>query len=174
MQNQSKVSLSQAAKMVGIQRSTLYRHIKERGITINDEDTNRPKIDVSELIRVYGNKVRTVEQLELGDKAANQTQPDTHLEKEFELLRLREKVTYLEQLHQTEKSRLEEQVGMLKDMLGAEREERKKATALLTDQRNEKEKQADRLAFIEKNITEIKNAGFLARLFGFRRRQAVS
>jgi hypothetical protein len=167
MQNQTKVSLSQAAKMVGIQRSTLYRHIKERGITIDDEETNRPKIDISELIRVYGNKVRTLEQLQLNDKAANQTEPDTDMEKEFELLRLREKVGYLEQLHQTEKSRLEEQVGMLKELLGSEREERRKATALLTDQRSEKEKQESQLSALVREVADIKRAGLFKRLFGY-------
>jgi len=172
MTAQSKVSLSQAAKMVGVQRSTLYRHIKEKGITIDDENTNRPKIDVSELIRVYGNKVRTLEQIEQNKKAANQTQPDSSLEKEFELLRLREKNTYLEQLHQTEKTRLEEQVGMLKDMLETERAERRTTAALLTDQRNEKDRQAEKLVALERENTAMKSAGLFARVFGFARKSA--
>ena len=172
MTAQSKVSLSQAAKMVGVQRSTLYRHIKEKGITIEDENTNRPKIDVSELIRVYGNKVRTLEQIEQNKKAANQTQPDSSLEKEFELLRLREKNTYLEQLHLTEKTRLEEQVGMLKDMLETERAERRTTAALLTDQRNEKDRQAEKLVALARENTAMKSAGVFARLFGFGRKSS--
>lgn len=53
-----KVSISKAASMVGITRATLYRHIKKKDISVGKDAEGNPKIDVSELIRVYGDQVR--------------------------------------------------------------------------------------------------------------------
>lgn len=51
----SKVSITQAAKMAGISRSYLYRKYINTGklSVLNEED--KKLIDVSELIRVFGN-----------------------------------------------------------------------------------------------------------------------
>ena len=174
MANQSKVSLAKAAKMVGVARSTFYRHIEEKNISIEDKDTKRPKVDVSELIRVYGNKVKAPDQVknESKSKVTDKAVSDSTVEERIELQTLREKVQYLEQLHSTEKSRLEEQIDMLRDMLASEKEERKKATALLTDQRSEKDKQADRLARLEQDIDALKDRGFWGGLFGKHKKAA--
>ena len=170
MTSQTKVSLAKAAEMVGVARSTFYRHIEEKGISIEDKDTKRPKVDVSELVRIYGDQVKTPEQLQeerQKRKPADKTLSDATLEEKIELQTLREKVRHLEQLHATEKGRLEEQIEMLREMLDSEKEERKKTTALLTDQRSEKDKQADRLARLENDVKDMKGrGGLLDRLFG--------
>lgn|GEM_PF-1690060 len=132
MTHQSKVSITKAAELLGIGRSTLYKHIDEKGISVEGKDTPRPKIDVSELIRVYGSRVKTPEQLEeekQKSKLSEKTLPDTSLEEKIELQTLREKVKYLELLHSTEKGRLEDQIEMLRDMLDSEKEERRKPPA---------------------------------------------
>lgn len=49
------LNLSQAAKAVGITRRTLYNHVRSGKVTISRDVKNNPSIDVSELIRVYGN-----------------------------------------------------------------------------------------------------------------------
>ena len=71
-----KVSITKAAKMVGVQRSTFYRHVKEKGISLEDTDTKRPKVDVSELVRVYGDQLKTIEQVEQ-KKQHNKNDNDT-------------------------------------------------------------------------------------------------
>jgi transcriptional regulator of acetoin/glycerol metabolism len=38
-----KVSISQAAKMAGVQRSTFYRHIDEKGISLEDKGQQAAK-----------------------------------------------------------------------------------------------------------------------------------
>ena len=53
-----KVSISKAADMVGITRATLYRHIEKKGISVAKDADDNPKIDVAELIRVYGDRVK--------------------------------------------------------------------------------------------------------------------
>jgi len=45
-----QVTKPEAARMVGVKRSTFYKHIKDKSISV----TNDNKIDVSELQRVYG------------------------------------------------------------------------------------------------------------------------
>lgn len=49
-----KLNLSQAAKHVGVSRQTFYRHIEKKGISVSLDDNNRKVVDVSELVRVYG------------------------------------------------------------------------------------------------------------------------
>lgn len=49
------LNLSQAAKAVGITRRTFYNHVKSGKVTISRDMNNNPSVDVSELIRVYGN-----------------------------------------------------------------------------------------------------------------------
>lgn len=49
------LNLSQAAQAAGITRRTLYNHVKQGKVTVSRAGKNNPVIDVSELIRVYGN-----------------------------------------------------------------------------------------------------------------------
>ncbi|RRW61180.1 hypothetical protein EGJ48_22405 [Pantoea dispersa] len=49
------LNLSQAAQAVGITRRTLYNHVKQGKVTVSRDGKNNPVVDVSELIRVYGN-----------------------------------------------------------------------------------------------------------------------
>lgn len=49
-----KVSISEAAKLVGKDRKTLYRYIKEGRLSATDATSGMRQIDVAELIRVFG------------------------------------------------------------------------------------------------------------------------
>jgi len=49
------LNLSQAAQAAGITRRTLYNHVKQGKVTVSRDGKNNPVVDVSELIRVYGN-----------------------------------------------------------------------------------------------------------------------
>ena len=177
LENMAKVNISTAAKMVGVDRSTFYRHVAEKGITLEEKNTKRPKVDVSELIRVYGDKVKTPDQIQQ-QKNNNEVSPttphNTSTEEQIELHTLREKVKYLESLRESEKRSLEDQIDLLKNLLETERAEKSKATALLTDQRSE----ADKLAAFEKTLKELSETqtkmmedlsnkkGFFSKLFG--------
>lgn len=177
LENMAKVNISTAAKMVGVDRSTFYRHVAEKGITLEEKNTKRPKVDVSELIRVYGDKVKTPDQIQQqknNHEVSPTTPHNTSTEEQIELHTLREKVKYLESLRESEKRSLEDQIDLLKNLLETERAEKSKATALLTDQRSE----ADKLATFEKTLKELSETqtkmmedlsnkkGFFAKLFG--------
>lgn len=173
----TKVNISTAAKMVGVDRSTFYRHVAEKGITLEEKNTKRPKVDVSELIRVYGDKVKSPNQVQQSNdthKVLSTTPSNTSTEEQIELHTLREKVKYLESLRETEKRGLEDQIELLKSLLESERAEKNKATALLTDQRSGAEKLAsleDTLKTLAENQAKLmedasKKKGIFSKLFG--------
>lgn len=148
-----QVSMSDAAKMVGINRSTLYMHIKEKSITVIDSETKRPKIDVSELIRVYGDKLRPLEEIGKKDTDHKNDNSQQNLGTEIALLRERLKTAELER--DRERSQLSEQIENLQELLKKEQETVGKITALLTDQRSSTEKNFDRDVAHSKKIEEL-------------------
>jgi len=170
-----KVNISKAAKMVGVDRSTFYRHVEEKGITLDKTSTKRPLVDVSELIRVYGDKVKSPDQIRQDNnlkEVSHSTIPNNSVEEQIELHTLRERVKHLQELRDTEKRGLEEQIEILKKQVESERAERQRATALLTDQREDKQKEDSRLSNIEKSIQTIyqnQNRSWRERLFGSRK-----
>lgn len=147
-----QVSLSEAAKMVGITRSTLYAHIKEKGISVTDAKTKRPKIDVSELVRVYGDKVTPLDQLAAA-KASKIAAKEPDLVTELAVLRERLKTAEVER--ERERRQLSEQIENLQELLKKEQEVVGKVTAQLTDQRSTAEKNADREEEQSKRFSEI-------------------
>ncbi|HMG15956.1 MAG TPA: hypothetical protein VK590_10950, partial [Saprospiraceae bacterium] len=56
--------------MVGVSRATFYKHIETRGISTVKDLGGQPKVDVSELIRIYGDRVKAPEKKE-GQGASN-------------------------------------------------------------------------------------------------------
>lgn len=50
----AKVNLSQAAKLTGKNRTTIWRHIHSGRLSIERDRDGLPFVDTSELIRVYG------------------------------------------------------------------------------------------------------------------------
>ncbi len=59
----AKVSISAAAKLAGVSRSTLYRSYIDKGkISLSKDQRDNPCIDTSELLRVFGALQGTVPQ----------------------------------------------------------------------------------------------------------------
>lgn len=51
----AKVSISQAAKLAGVSRTTLYEHYINKGrISVEKDHQDRPQIDTTEILRVFG------------------------------------------------------------------------------------------------------------------------
>lgn len=170
-----KVNITKAAKMAGVDRSTFYKHVEEKGISLDKTNAKRPLVDVSELIRVYGDKVKSPEQIRQDNnrnKVLDSTPSNTSIEEQIELHTLRERVKHLEELRETEKRGLEEQIEILKKQVESERTDRQRATALLTDQSENKKQEDTRLSNIEKSIQTIQqnqSRTLRERLFGPRK-----
>jgi len=112
-----EVSISTAAKMVGVERSTFYRHIDTKGINLIDADTKRPKVAVTELIRVYGTSIRMPDQIDDKKKLSRDTYADNPLELKIEVQTLKEKLKLTEEIRMAEKRGFEAQIHLLKSFL---------------------------------------------------------
>ena len=50
----AEVSISEAAKLVGKSRKSLYRHVKDGKLSVSQSVSGKTIVETSELIRVYG------------------------------------------------------------------------------------------------------------------------
>ena len=177
----SEVSISDAAKMVGVTRATLYEHMKDKKISVIDKDTSRPKINVSELGRVYGDKLKPL--TAANNKSAGKQSGDRDLVAVAENAALKEKIQMIEQERDRERRLLtaqidsqQAQIENLQESLKKEQDTVGKVTAMLTDQRSDAEKkaneetaQAKKWAELEKTVqtlAENQNQSFWQKLFG--------
>ena len=177
----SEVSISDAAKMVGVPRATLYEHMKDKKISVIDKDTSRPKINVSELVRVYGDKLKPL--TAANNKSAGKQSGDRDLVAAAENAALKEKLQMIEQERDRERRLLtaqidsqQAQIENLQESLKKEQDTVGKVTAMLTDQRSDAEKkaneetaQAKKWAELEKTVqtlAENQNQSFWQKLFG--------
>ncbi len=53
------VNLTEAAKMVGMSRVTLNEHLKNGKLSYTHDSEGKRRIDTAELIRVYGDRIKT-------------------------------------------------------------------------------------------------------------------
>ncbi len=141
-----QVSISKAAEMVNVTRATLYRHIDKKGISVCKDDDGNPKIDISELIRVYGDKVKTLDKVNNDNTAVttdtpivkqNNT-PNKTADNDVEFEVLKERVKHLElnnikteEERKREREQFEDRVEQLQDTLSKAQENQSKTTLLL-------------------------------------------
>lgn len=71
----TQVTISEAARRVGIARSTLLRHIKNGNVSKAIGKDGKPRLDTSELLRVYGDL-----------KASNTNDTSATLHQEYSML----------------------------------------------------------------------------------------
>ncbi len=173
-----KVTKKLAAQMVNIGRTTFYRHITEKPISV---DANG-QIDVSELIRVYGSEnVKTPDQLkqmkQSGVASGEHDGTQKTLSLEADILRLKEELETVNLERHRERSQLTEQIENLQSSLKHSMEQNGNLTRLLTDGRAQEEKLKNQkqteheekiqsVLDILKNIETTSRKGLWARLFG--------
>lgn len=70
----AQVSISEAARLAGVSRSTLNRHLKDGAISKHRDTSGRPYIETSELLRFYGELSRSdrTEQDSVGQHGTDQ------------------------------------------------------------------------------------------------------
>ena len=120
-----KYSKSEAARRVGYNRKTLDKHIKTKGITVEQDLNGNPQIDASELIRVYGDRFRpegTTQQTPEEGATNTPTVPTPNAEIQVAVLK-------------KEVELLEQQRDQFKNLYEEERAERQGSLKQLTDQR---------------------------------------
>ncbi|WP_213323083.1 hypothetical protein [Klebsiella aerogenes] len=130
----TRLNLTQAAKAAGITRRTLYNHINQGKVTASRDGKNNPVIDVSELIRVYGNVSLPVKKIPTVSQRKNTQEnftPEPLEAVRRELAELKASVTLLledkvareeeRQRHESERLQLQEEITRLKSELDSER-----------------------------------------------------
>jgi hypothetical protein len=133
-----RVNKKEAAALVGKARSTFYKDLKSRSISVNPDGS----VDVSELIRVYGNEnVMSVEQRELSRNTAVE-QGGTAREATLaaDLRRLQEQLETMTAERRRERDQLNEHIAHLKENLDKSLEQNSNLARLLTDERTNAEK----------------------------------
>jgi hypothetical protein len=150
-----KYSISEAARIAGVTRKTLYKHIDKKPISVEKDADDKPLIDASELLRVYGDKCKfdqdskTVEPSKESTVSTQVSKGDlletAVLEKELEMLKSQ---------MSTEKDNFEEQIIYLRKKLDESDGETRKLTALITDKSQEKDKGAGEW---EKSLKALEN-----------------
>ena len=151
MSTETLLTKAEAARMLGIKRPTFYRHIEDKGISVvKDEKTGREKIDISELIRVYGSNAVSLalKPTEIQSVDANGVSkasiPSDHSVQDSHVVQ----IAVLEE----KLKMMEEQKEQFKELFEQEREERKRATMLLTDQSNKEDDWQKAMKVLEKRI----------------------
>lgn len=193
--SKSKVSVVEAAKMAGVARATFYRHITEKKISTAQDDKGNTVIDISELVRVYGNKLKTLEEIEkeeIDQLDETETTKDSSPALKIQVDMLKERLKDFSEERERERNQLSSQIETLKAQLERAEEQRikseeqkNKLTMVLTDQRSEadklmaKEEERNKklvdLEIIIKNLADaqnklaedsLKKVGFFKKIFG--------
>ena len=132
MSDRTLLSMSEAAKMVGLTRPTFYRKVDELGISVN-EDGGKKRVDVSELIRVFGNDFTM-------HKEESKTSKSSSLDKSLDTSEnLDARIAVLEaelRMERELREEIKDEVTYFKEQIALEKEEKKKITLLLEDHRN--------------------------------------
>ena len=141
-----KYNISQAAKIVGVTRPTLRKHIKKKGISVELNDDGHKLIEASELIRVYGDKCKfpasDIENISPAEEehAEEGTNERLKLELENEHLKCQSKF-------------LEEQITHLKERLEKADQQHTRLTALIEDQSSKSNSRSEAL---EKSLEALR------------------
>jgi len=128
-------TLGEAAKATGKSKMTIQRAIKSGRLSASRRDDDTYDIDPSELHRVFPS-VTTAEP-DTGNKGQDDIPNDMAVLR-LELKVRDEKIAALQAEREREREQLTDQIDDLRRRLDTEGEERRKLTALLTDQRAQK------------------------------------
>ncbi|WP_312283633.1 hypothetical protein [Candidatus Igneacidithiobacillus taiwanensis] len=114
-----KVTIKEAARLGGVSRATLYRKYINTGVIVVERDRdNRPIIDTSELLRVFGEMSHETR----NDHAETDHEHVEHDEKDMEIVELRGKLEGVRdvlRIREEELKRALEQIDWLQKRLEA-------------------------------------------------------
>ena len=136
-----KYSISEASRIVGVTRKTLYKHIDKKPISVEKDDNDMPVIDASELIRVYGDKCKFDHQ-DKQESIQDDKKESTEVNRagDGNLAVTQKELEMIKSQMISERDHFEEQIDYLRKKLDESDSETRKLTALITDQRSKETK----------------------------------
>lgn len=121
----SKVTLTEAAKLAGISRTTLYKDIKKGKVSKGEDKDGNPCIDTAELLRVYGELTEGQKEKTVNDNTVKVDNDNVH-----EISTLQLKLEHMEEL----KLRAEQERDEAKEREAERKDEIDRLTGLLEKQ----------------------------------------
>ncbi|HHS8295670.1 TPA: helix-turn-helix domain-containing protein [Yersinia enterocolitica] len=94
----AQVSISEAARLTGKSRKTLHTYISNGKLTKVTDTHGKPKIDTSELIRVFGELTRPKETVTPQCNFSQDVTPEAVTINNTEVERLKQEVSFLKEL----------------------------------------------------------------------------
>ena len=94
----AQVSISEAARLTGKSRKTLHTYISNGKLTKVTDTQGKPKIDTSELIRVFGELATPKETVTSQCNFSQEVTPNTVTINDAEIERLKQEVSFLKEL----------------------------------------------------------------------------
>lgn len=145
-----KLSMEQAAIVIGKSKKTIYNHKDRNKFSYDTDEEGKTVIDASELLRVYGNRPDIVQRLKELQEPTNEneseitpvyTRKTVPSVKESEIVDYKIKLVKLEAELEKEKAikiKVEESLDYFREALEKAQETAQKVTLLLEDQRSNK------------------------------------
>ena len=177
-----KLTPTEALKRIPVSADTLYKDMKSGKLSYEKKGARKRLIDVAELERVYGTL-----KSEPDETISENVSSDIRSDKgryfressgaETEVALLRQQVQMLLDERRREREQTQEQMDDLKAALKTAQDQQMRLTALLTDQRREKDgKEAHQQALVLKELRQLqlrldhelkqRERGFFARWLG--------
>jgi len=94
----AQVSISEAARLTGKSRKTLHTYISSGKLTKLTDNQGKPKLDTSELIRVFGNISITQETVNPQRQTSHNVTPETVTAHTLEINVLKKEIALLREL----------------------------------------------------------------------------
>ena len=128
-----QVSITKAAKLADVSRTTLYNDMNSGKLTFVSSGKNKKLLDVAELERVYGslNLEQDSESLRSVKTEQNQTKKTEQTPALVELAVLRERLDTMEKERTREREQFEDRIQHLQDTLEKAQDNQSKTTILL-------------------------------------------
>jgi excisionase family DNA binding protein len=128
-------TLGEAAKRTGLSKPTIQRAIKSGKLSANRNEDGSYAIDPAEFERVYGSLSVTGNDQDHETEHVTAVSSNETVRLEVQVKSLLENLSRLEREREREREQLVDQIEDLRRRLDSEGEERRRLTALLTDQR---------------------------------------
>jgi chromosome segregation ATPase len=136
-----KVSITKAAELSGVSRTTLYTDMNSGKLTYHSEGKNKKTIDIAELERVYGQLNTPKEEKVQSSVKSEQKDLTTDSAPLTELAVLREKLSMLETHTKDIKDQYESRIESLEKSLEKAQDGYNSMTKLLEDKSNKENKE---------------------------------
>jgi len=137
-----KVNITKAHELTGRSRTTIYKHVKSGKLSATGTKDEGFEIDIAELDRVYGLKKQASDDASTDAHPVHESTATGEQELKAKLALLGQQVEMLADERRREREQMQEHIDRLEDIIRGAQDQHTRLTALLTDQRGEKDTKA--------------------------------